>query len=357
MNFGLVGWGCTTGNGGMNSDIASLSSWISHWLIPEHPKLANHKPYLDIARASGTIVIETELDKNFHNVDLFLDSVDGLIYIEHPCYKDNNYNIVLEAKKKGKLVVGIPMWEWWPERKDWSFHTDILVAVTKFTEEYLLSLSNILHTHGWLHNWKNKVIYNKWGVNLNSFSFFKREKASKFVFINGNGGYRLRKASDIVAKTFSRPLAPPLIVYTQQDTQIAQFNSPNIEIIHKNFPERQDVYSNGDIFLFPSYWEGLCHGIYEAQAVGGIVITSEQAPMSECGTPYLVKVSSYIQEDLSGKKILKAVPDENDLFKLVSSLYNTDITKNSLSNRLRIEKEYNLEENLKDLYYKILSLY
>ncbi|OBW94810.1 glycosyltransferase [Gallibacterium anatis] len=356
MNIGLVGWGCTTGNGGMNSDLATLASWISHWLVPEHPKLPNHLPYLERAKAVGTIVIESSLNDNFDIVDSFLNNVDGIIYIEHPCYKNDKYNIVLEAKKRNKLVIGIPMWEWWPERKDWALATDILWAVTKFTENYLNSLSNVLFAHGWVHNWKGKVIYSRWGVDLNSFPFKQRHKAERFIFINGNGGYKMRKASDIVAKAFSLPGAPPLTVYSQQKDQIALFTSHNVNVIHKNFPDRKDVYSDGDVFLFPSYWEGLCHGIYEGQAVGGLVITTDIAPMNECGTPYLIPVEKYMQEDLSGKKILKAVPSYHRLFDIAISIYNSNIKNASITNRKYIEKEFNLEVNLLLFYKKLQEL-
>ena len=157
----------------------------------------------------------------------------------------------------------------------------------------------------------------------------------------------------MVAEAFSRPGAPPLTVYSQQKEQIALFNSSNVQVIHKNFPEREDVYSEGDIFLFPSYWEGLCHGIYEAQAVGGLVITSSQPPMNECGTPYLVGVDRYAQEDLSGKKILKAIPSVDDLYNISKCIYGSDITKLSKQNRKNIEINFNLESNLKSLYIKI----
>lgn len=353
MNVGLIGWGCTTGNGGMNSDLASLATWVTHWLIPQHPKLPNHQPYLDRAKVSGVQIVEASLKGNFDIVNDFLNEVDAIIYIEHPCYKDE-YNVVLEAKKKDKLVIGIPMWEWWPERKNWALQTDILIAVTKFTYDYLNSLSCTLFVHGWQHAWKDRVVYNKWGVNLECFAFHQRKRAENFVFINGNGGYRLRKASDIVAKAFSRPNAPPLTVYTQQKEQIALFQSANVNIIHKNFPEREDVYAGGDVFLFPSYWEGLCHGIYEAQSVGGVVITSEQPPMNECGSPYLVGIDRYEQEDLSGKKILKAVPSVEDLYHVCSSLYGQDISRISKIARENIEKNFNLKNTLSSMYKHIV---
>jgi len=352
MNFGLIGWGIASGNGGMNSDIAQLASWVTHWLIPEHPKSTIHPPYVD--KPKGKKIIHCRLSGDIEKYENFLDAVDGIIYVEHPCLKDD-YDIVMQAKKKGKFVVGIPMWEWWPERKPWSLQTDLLWAVTGFTERYLKSLSDVLYTHGWKHNWRNQVYGNRWGVNLEDFPFRQRNVANNFVFINGNGGSKLRKASDIVFEAFGMPGAPPLTVYTQQTKVISNNLPDSVKLIDKNFPDRKDVYQDGDVFLFPSYWEGLCHGIYEGQASGGVVITTDHPPMNECGTPYLVPLEQLTQEELSGKYIVKAHSSVKELYNLCVTLYRQDISKVSLSGRLDIvEKRFNLYETLRDLYSTII---
>lgn len=352
MNFGLIGWGIASGNGGMNSDIAQLASWVTHWLIPQHPKSPIHQPYLD--KLPNKEIIHCKLSDDHDNYNKFLNSVDGIIYVEHPCLKDD-YDIVAEAKKRGKLVVGIPMWEWWPERKSWAMQTDVLWAVTNFTNRYLNSLSDTLYVHGWQHNWRNRIHGNRWGVNLNDFPFKQREKAEKFVFINGNGGYKLRKASDIVFEAFSLPGAPPLTVYTQQTDRIAKNLPPNVTLINKTFPDRKDVYDEGDVFIFPSYWEGLCHGIYEGQAVGGLIITSDHPPMNECGSSLLVPIVDLSQEELSGKKIIKAIPSTHHLFEIARSIYSTNIKEQSTKNHTHIKTNFNLKETLKIMYNEITS--
>lgn len=351
MNFGLVGWGIASGNGGMNQDIVRLASWVTHWLVPEHPKSKNHSEYVD--NLLGKKIIHCKLTGDDAVYDKFLDEIDGLLYIEHPCIRDE-YDIVLSAKKKGKLVVGIPMWEWWPERKPWAMATDILLAVTSFTNSYLVSLSNVLYTHGWQHSWRGNVIECKWGVNLDDFKFAARSYASRFVFINGNGGYKMRKASDVVFEAFSLPGSPELVVYSQGENISSKFSS-NIKLINKNFPSRHEVYADGDVFLFPSYWEGLCHGIYEGQAVGGLIVTTDHPPMSECGSDYLVPVSKVLQEDLSGKKIIKAVASSKYLHEITKSLYGKDISKVSANGRRRIEESYDLKTNLNYIYNLILN--
>ena len=352
MNFGLVGWGTATGNGGMNSDIALLASWVTHWLVPDHPKAPNHSPYLE--RQTHTNVIRCRLSGDEDIYQTFLDQVDGVLYVEHPCLK-GDYDIVSEAKKKRKLVVGIPMWEWWPERKPWSLQTDVLWAVTDFTNRYLKALSDVLYVHGWQHNWRNRVFGNRWGVNLGDFPFRQRTKAGRFVFINGNGGYKLRKASNIVFEAFSMPGAPPLTVYTQQTEKMAKNLPQAVTLIDRNFPDRKDVYEEGDVFLFPSFWEGLCHGIYEGQACGGIVITTDHPPMNECGTPFLVPVDSFLQEELDGKKIVKACPSAEALYELCKTLFNASIYAQSITGFEHIRSNYDLRLTLKNIYDEVCN--
>ena len=350
MNIGLIGWGIASGNGGMNSDIAELSTWITHWLIPEHPNSKIHEPYL--AKLHGKTIIHCKPSGDESKYREFLHSVDGILYIEHPCIKES-FDIVNEAKKLGKLVIGIPMWEWWPERKPWALNTDVLWAVTRLTNRYLNSLSDVLYMHGHQHAWRGHVYGSRWGVNLRDFKFTARNKANRIVFINGNGGYKLRKASDVVFKAFSLPNSPPLTVYTQKDN-IAPGHSSNITIVDRNYENREEVYQTGDVFLFPSYWEGLCHGIYEGQACGGLVITTDHPPMDECGTPYLIPVSKITHEDLSGKKIVKAVPSFEAIHDMCTSIYNTDISSISTAARTNIERRFNLQDTLNELYSSLV---
>lgn len=352
MNIGLVGWGIASGNGGMNSDIVGLASWITHWLIPEHPKAPLHQPYID--KLIDKQILHCRLRGDEDICKKFLDAVDGIIYVEHPCVADG-FDIVLEAKKRGKIVVGIPMWEWWPERKQWALQTDMLWAVTKFTNRYLSSLSDVLYVHGWHHNWRNRVFGSVWGVNVDDFPFNQRKRAEGFVFVNGNGGYKLRKASDIVFEAFSRPGSPDLTVFTQQSEIIAKTIPSNVRLIEKNFPNRSDVYAEGDVFLFPSYWEGLCHGIYEGQSVGGLVVTTDHPPMSECGTPYLIPVEKLSREDLSGKSIVKAHCSVSALNQLVTALRNTDISAQSKASRELILSRFDLRSTLASIYTSLIG--
>ena len=100
MNIGLIGWGIASGNGGMNTDIVCLSDFVTHWLIPKHPHGHNHDAYMEKASKHAKL-IECSLKGDHKTYNDFLDSVDVLLYIEHPILKEEkDYDIVHEAKKK-----------------------------------------------------------------------------------------------------------------------------------------------------------------------------------------------------------------------------------------------------------------
>ncbi|NDY96285.1 glycosyltransferase [Wenzhouxiangella limi] len=351
MRVGLVGWGIASGVGSMNYDIVRLAPWVTHWLVPKHPNSENHEPYLQACGDSE--VIKCELAGSEAEYKYFLDSIDVLLYVEHPCLR-GSYNIVLEAKKRGVFVIGVPMWEWWPESKDWALATDMLWAVTDFTYRYLSSLSDVLFAHGFHHCWRNKVVQGQWGVNLDEFPFVPRKFAKRFVFINGNGGYKLRKASDVIFDAFSLPGAPPLTVYTQQTERLAENVPRSANLILGNFDERKDVYADGDVFIFCSYWEGLGLGLYEAQCSGALVVTTDHAPMNECGTDFVVPVEKFAQENLAGKKIVKAVPSASDLFEIVHSLNGVNISEISEMNGLIFRNRYDLRKILGMMYEQVV---
>jgi hypothetical protein len=76
--------------------------------------------------------------------------------------------------------------------------------------------------------------------------------------------------------------------------------------------------------------------------------------MNECGTQFLLPVKNMMQEDLSGKKILKTAIDPNHLYEVCCKLYGTDITGSNEA-RARMERLYDLKNNLSCIYKSILA--
>ena len=98
-----------------------------------------------------------------------------------------------------------------------------------------------------------------------------------------------------------------------------------MQVTQKVFPDRKSVYENGDIFIFCSHWEGLCHGIYEASYSGGLVLTTNTEPMDECKPAFLVDVENISTEKL-GKSIKKVTPSMKSMRNILDSLQGKSIS-------------------------------
>jgi len=355
MRLGLVGWGVASGNGGMNTDIACLGDFVTKWLIPKHPKLPLHDPYINRAQSSVAITFLDANDDFDAVIDEFSEDIDGLLYVEHPIFNIHPYqfDIVDKFHAKNKKVFGIPMWEWWPEEEPWAVNTDAIWAVTTYTNKYMHSLANILETRGITPSWKNAVFGNKWGVNLNDFSYRQRSYAKDIVFVRGNAGYKDRKAGNIILPELSRIASKTdynITIYSQAEVnKFSEGDLSNLTIKHTIFPDRKSVYEQGDIFIFCSYWEGLCHGIYEASFSGGLVLTTNTPPMNECIPAFLVDVENITTEKLN-KRIKKAVPSMQSMRQVLEHLNGKDISELSFEAHNWVARKRDLTETLAQMY-------
>ena len=362
MRLGLIGWGIASGNGGMNTDIACLGDFVTKWLIPKHPILPLHDPYIERAKSSVDITFVDENDDLNAVVNHFSRDIDGLLYVEHPTVDIHPYkfDIVDEFHARNKKVFAIPMWEWWPEEESWAINTDGIWAVTNYTNKYMHSLANILETRGILPRWKDLISGRKWGVNVNDFSYRQRDYAKEIVFVRGNAGYKDRKAGELIVPTlkqFASESGLNVTIYSQAQIEktLNDVNN-NVQIIEKVFPDRKSVYERGDIFIFCSYWEGLCHGIYEASYSGGLVLTTNTGPMNECIPAFLVDVEN-TKNEILGKTIKKSIPSMESMKEILGSLQGKNISSLSSEAHQWILQERNLTQTLSEMYSHFSQCY
>ena len=344
LKVGLVGWGAATGNGGMNADIARLSPWISSWLCPKHPELGWHEPYIKPV-VDKVVRCKHEGDVAIYNQ--FLEGLDVVLFIEQTYLV--NYDLVDQCKQRDIFTVCIPMWEWWPERKPWSQGTDMVWCVTNYTRSYLQSLAEYLMYRGDYCNWRHRIYGDRWGIELEEFNFMPREKAQRFLFVNGNGGGKgRRKGSDVLAVAASYIPDIEIIMLTQNDNYPTPMPE-NVIVDCNNYPTKREVFQQGDVFIAPSHWEGLGHQLYEAQASGLPVITIDAPPMNECGADWLIPVSQREPYMLSGKQIPKVTADAKQLAEVLRSIQDCNISQKSKAARARVEERNSLRDVLEDL--------
>tara|TARA_Y100001933_G_scaffold72016_2_gene73639 strand:+ start:1385 stop:2482 length:1098 start_codon:yes stop_codon:yes gene_type:complete len=362
MRLGLVGWGVASGNGGMNTDIACLGDFVTKWLIPKHPKLPLHDPYIERVKGSVEITFVDENDNFDDVINQFSEGIDGLLYIEHPIFdiRPYKFDIVGKFHSKNKKVFGIPMWEWWPEKEPWALNTDAIWAVTDYTNNYMHALADVLETRGVSPSWKNTIFGNQWGVNLNDFSYRQRNRAEEIVFVRGNAGYKDRKAGKIIIPELIKLASESeykITIYSQAELgDISKNKTENLTLKQTVFPDRKSVYETGDIFIFCSYWEGLCHGIYEASYSGGLVLTTNTPPMNECVPAFVVDVEETSTEMLR-KEIKKAIPSMRSMTQVLESLQGQDISKISYESHQWVKNKRDLSETMAKMHHMFSSLY
>ena len=354
MRLGLVGWGVASGNGGMNTDIACLSNFVTKWLIPQHPKFINHDSYLNKATEHVEITFVKPGDNYDEIIDSFCENIDGLLYIEHPIFNLNEYkyDVVQKFHEKGKKVFAIPMWEWWPEETSWAVNTDAIWAVTAYTNKYMHALADVLESRGIQPVWKDSIFGSQWGINVNDFSYRQRDNANEIVFVRGNAGYKDRKAGNLIIPELTKLASESefkVTIYSQADLPNTSNLPPNVQVTQKVFPDRKSVYENGDIFIFCSHWEGLCHGIYEASYSGGLVLTTNTEPMDECKPAFLVDVENISTEKLA-KNIKKVTPSMKNMRNILDSLQGKNISHLSHEAHEWVASERDLSVTLSDMY-------
>lgn len=334
-------------------DIAELADYVIKWLIPAHPKLQTYPQYLERARKRANIY-HCDVSGRPECIDEFLDGIDGVLYIEHPIFRKGHfggYDLVDELEQRGIPVFGIPMWEWWPDDEDWSLKTNAIWSVTNFTNNYLRSLAIVLKARGLSPKWSERIYGDRWGVNLDDFTFRGRSAVERVVFVRGNAGFKDRKASDIILPVLQRVASQgvSVTIYTQAAMPHGFASQELLTLKHGTLPDRKDVYQEGDLFVFCSYWEGLCHGIYEACLSGGLVATTDFPPMNECLPAFKIPVSTIKTEKL-GKKIAKAIINTRHLEQLILKLHLQDCSLLSSYGHQWVSQHRSLRDTLQEMH-------
>lgn len=177
---------------------------------------------------------------------------------------------------------------------------------------------------------KGEILCHPWPIDTDEVRFRQRKHCKKFVFAYGNGGPFDRKGGLVVAE--AARLAPdvPLIVYSQ--VQDGYDSGKNLDV---SWPSTIDfrgsarsiskIYEEGDVFLLPSRFEGLGLPLFESQAAGMPLITTDGPPMNEAN-PW------------------KLLPCDPRNIELAYDYLSWDVSPQSLVDAMRAALDVNIEE-------------
>lgn len=270
MRLGIIGWCAPTGLGQMNQTLYDYFLADCKWLVPQHPK-TGVEFYADVHRPD---FIRCQRDIARPELNAFLEGLDAVIIAERSFL--TSVNIWDVCREKKIFTVCIPMLEFLPPPREapWVLQPDMMWAVNYQAYAKLLEYS----AHPGC-NWRRRIHFDNWGINLSQFHYQHRAKCNRFLFINGWGGEGNRKGADIVAAASRLCPDVPLTVCSQTP-KLPDFRC-HVDVRIVNPPVPAALYDLGDMLLAPSRWEGLGLQLREAYASGMPVITSNAAPMNE----------------------------------------------------------------------------
>lgn len=290
----MIGTICLTTEQGLGYLAKSFfdNGLIDNVLIKEHSSRTNHREWYP-----KEAIMSSE--------DELLEKSNILIFFEEVF----NWKIILKAREKGIKTILIPMYEctrypfpyepdeiWCPSELDYKFYKE-------------KGQENI------------KLIQIPVDVKWN-----KRSIAKTFVFNNGNGGLGGRNGLKELIDALEWIKSPIKLIIRSQ-VPITLPEDPRIDLRIGTF---DDIWSEGDVFIFPEKFNGLSLPLQEAFASGMLVIATNRFPnYSYLPIEPLIPVSGYKKERIS-VEFESAIIEPKEIAKCIDTWYNKNIEKFSL---------------------------
>lgn len=239
-----------------------------------------------------------------------------------------DWTIIPKARQKNIKTILMPMYECTPYPPP--YVPDIFITPSDLDQQYYPQ-----------------------GIRLNvpvpdEITWKLREKAQVFVHNAGNGGLGGRNGTRQLIEAMQYVKAPIKLIIRSQ-VPIKQINDPRIEYRIGTF---DDIWSEGDVFVFPEKFNGLSLPMQEAFASGMLVMGGDRFPINTwLPKEPLIPVEKYTNEQLM-TKFQSANYTPQTIAKTIDEWYNKDITNYSLLGKKF--KEENSWKNLKEKYEEVL---
>lgn len=265
------------------------------------------------------------------SIEELIDSCEVIIGFE--TFFD--WTVIPKARAKGKKTVLMPMYECTPFPNPYS--PDLILSPSDLDTQYYPNSTRVT-------------------VPV-SVPFRQRDTARVFIHNAGNGGLGGRNGTKEVLQAMKHVKSPiKLIVRTQvpflglESSLIQQVEEDDrIEVRHGSF---EDIWSEGDVFLFPEKFNGLSLPLQEAFASGMLVMAGDRFPINTwLPKEPLIPVSKYRKERLAVEFDFAEFSPEAIAIK-IDEWFNKDIKSYSLLGG-EWGKSHNWK-NLKGVYEELM---
>jgi len=256
MNAGLCGYAVDTGIGQMTKAMLRC--------LPFDKFLHVYEPSVGWGDDPGTVASwRYSVKRDWPSapvVDGFLDGLDVVVCVER-CWPAAFF---AHAKARGIRTVLIVMPEWFHPTREWGKSADVLISHARAGYDHLVKLGC-----------RSRAVYTPIPLDIESLPFTQRQRANRFLFVNGYGGINARSGS---GEIFDALAMRPGLVDVCSQKQIAL---PRGTRMIAPCATPADVYANADVMVRPSRHEGLGLTVLEAMASGCAVLTTNGLPMRE----------------------------------------------------------------------------
>lgn len=292
----------------------------------------------------GSIVLATEQGLGYMAKDFFDNGVLNIVSIHRHTSRTNHYEWYPNHVSKEELLEKCDTLLFFETVFDWVFFLKAREKGIKTIIIPMYECSNLkyLPDEIWSPSLLDKQYYpdSKLVQIPVDIKWKLREKAIVFVHNAGNGGLGGRNGTAELVEAMQYVKSPiKLIINTQ--TPIKWNGDTRITINQGTF---DDIWSEGDVFVFPEKFNGLSLPLQEAFASGMLVMCGARFPMTEwLPNEPLIPVKGYHKERIACEFDCAEFSPE-DIANTIDSWYNRDITKYSL-----MGKEYNEKNSWKNL--------
>lgn len=214
------------------------------------------------------------------------------------------WNLIPQARERGVKTVLMPMYEC--TRSPLSYIPDLILTPSELDQKYYPTGKRI-----------NVPVDVKWR---------KREKALVFVHNAGNGGLGGRNGTKELLEAMKYVKSPIKLIVRSQ-VPIKEYPDKRIEYRIGTF---DNIWDEGDVFVFPEKFNGLSLPLQEAFASGMLVMCGDRFPMNTwLPKEPLIPVSGYKKERIS-VEFDSAIISPVDIANTIDKWYNSDIARFSL---------------------------
>jgi hypothetical protein len=260
-----------------------------------------------------------------HNLseEELLNKSDILLFFETPF----NWKLIPRARELGKKTILMPMYEC--THYPFPYEPDDVWCPSLLDLDYFKDKNS-------------KLVQIPVNVEWNL-----RETAKVFVHNAGNGGLGGRNGTKELLQAMDYVKSPIKLIVRSQ-VPIEQKKDDRIEYRIGTF---SDIWSEGDVFIFPEKFNGLSLPLQEAFASGMLIMAGDRYPINTwLPKEPLIPVEKYTTEKIFQEfKVAQYNPQE--IAKCIDAWYNKDITNYSL-----LGKKFNNENKWQTLKEKYINL-